>query len=110
MGIGSGLRLALGLAFQSFGQRTPFDWGIIAWLGSVNTAFAFVLWNNTLRSVTATESSALNSPNLPQVAILSVVFLGEQLSLKEIAGLTMVFAGAITVQMRLKRRMTVTGK
>ncbi len=55
MGIGSVLLLGTGLIVQGLGQPTPLDWGIIAWLAVVNTAFAFTLWNNTQRTLTAVE-------------------------------------------------------
>jgi drug/metabolite transporter (DMT)-like permease len=66
MGIGAALLLGTGLALQGFGQPTPLDWVFIAWLAVVNTAFAFTLWNNTLRTLTAVESSILNSLMCPR--------------------------------------------
>jgi drug/metabolite transporter (DMT)-like permease len=94
--------LAIGAAAQGFGSVTWLDWGIIAWLAIVNTAFAFTLWNNTLRVLTAVESSILNSLMMPQIAILAVIFLGETLTAKDIAGLALVFAGVIVVQLKLR--------
>jgi drug/metabolite transporter (DMT)-like permease len=66
----------------------------------VNTAFAFTLWNSTLRTLSAVESSILNSLMMPQIAILAVVFLGEGLTIKEIVGLILIFAGVIVVQLK----------
>jgi drug/metabolite transporter (DMT)-like permease len=103
MGIGSLLMLATGLAVQGFGKPTLLDWGIIAWLALVNTAFAFTLWNNTLRTLTAVESSILNSLMMPQIALMAVFFLGEKLSNKEITGLVLVAIGVVVVQLRQKR-------
>jgi drug/metabolite transporter (DMT)-like permease len=74
--------------------------GIVAWLAIVNTAFAFILWNNSLRTLTAVESSILNGLMMPQIAILAVVFLGETLTVKEIAGLVLVGAGVLIVQLK----------
>lgn len=102
MGIGAALMLGIGLATEGPSRPTLLDWGIIAWLAIVNTAFAFTLWNNTLRTLTAVESSILNSLMMPQIAILAVLFLGETLAAKDIAGLALVFAGVLIVQ--LKRR------
>jgi drug/metabolite transporter (DMT)-like permease len=103
MSIGAGLLLATGLVLQGLGHPTLQDWGIIAWLAVVNTAFAFTLWNNTLRTLTAVESSILNSLMMPQIALMAVIFLGEKLSLKEIAGLVLVGVGVIVVQLKQKR-------
>lgn len=103
MTIGAVLLLGAGLVIQGFGKPTPLDWGIIAWLALVNTAFAFTLWNNTLRTLTAVESSILNSLMMPQIAILAVVFLGEKLSGKEILGLLLVGIGVLVVQIKQKK-------
>ena len=103
MSIGSLLLLGTGLTVQGFGKPTLLDWGIIAWLAVVNTAFAFTLWNTTLRTLTAVESSILNSLMMPQIAVLAVIFLGEKLAGKEIAGLVLVGIGVIVVQLKQKR-------
>jgi drug/metabolite transporter (DMT)-like permease len=102
MSIGALLLLATGLTVQGFGKPTLLDWGIIAWLAIVNTAFAFTLWNTTLRTLTAVESSILNSLMMPQIAVLAVIFLGENLAGKEIAGLVLVGIGVIVVQLKPK--------
>jgi drug/metabolite transporter (DMT)-like permease len=102
MSIGAALLLGTGLVLQGPGHPTLQDWGIIAWLAVVNTAFAFTLWNNTLRTLTAVESSILNSLMMPQIAILAVIFLGEKLSVKEIFGLALVGVGVIVVQLKKK--------
>jgi drug/metabolite transporter (DMT)-like permease len=41
---------------------------IIGWLSVINTAFAFTLWNHTLRTLTAVESSVMNNTVLVQIA------------------------------------------
>jgi drug/metabolite transporter (DMT)-like permease len=103
MGIGAILLLGTGLIVQGFGQPTLIDWGIIGWLAVVNTALAFTIWNATLRTLTAVESSILNSLMMPQIALLAVLFLGERLSVKEIIGLVLVGIGVIVVQLKQKR-------
>jgi drug/metabolite transporter (DMT)-like permease len=100
MGIGATLMLATGLIFQGLGHPTPLDWGFIVWMAVVNTAVGFTLWNHTQRTLTAVESSILNSLMMPQIAILAVVFLGEKISVKEILGLALVFAGVAVVQLK----------
>ncbi len=78
---------------------------IIAWLAIVNTAFAFTLWNKSLQTLTAVESSIINSTMLPQIAILAWLFLGENLNLRQILGLGLVTLGIVIVQVwRGKKR------
>lgn len=105
MGIGSGFLLAIGAVTQGFGSMTWQDWGIVAWLALVNTAFAFTLWNQTLRTLSAVESSVINSLMMPQIAILAYLFLGETLSTKEIWGLILVGVGVLIVQLKRQNQV-----
>lgn len=98
MGIGGLVLLAVGAATQGFGELGPRQWAIIGWLAVVNTAFAFTLWNQTLRTLTAVESSVIGNLMLPQIAILAWVFLGESLTPRQIAGLVLVGVGTLVVQ------------
>jgi drug/metabolite transporter (DMT)-like permease len=100
MGIGSILLLLIGILVQGFGSLDRQGWLLIAWLAVVNTAFAFTLWNHTLRTLSAVESSILNSLMMPQIALLAYVFLGEALSSKEIIGLILVGLGVLVVQLQ----------
>jgi drug/metabolite transporter (DMT)-like permease len=75
-------------------------WAIILWLAIVNTAFAFTLWNHTLRTLTAMESSIINGTMLIWIPIFAVIFLGEGISLKELIGLVAVGMGTLLVQLR----------
>ena len=101
MGIGGVLLLLLGLAVEAPPTLGLAQWGIVLWLALVNTAFAFTLWNHTLRILSATESSMINNTMLVQIAILAWIFLGERPGLPQIVG--MMFALAGTVMVTLKR-------
>lgn len=98
MGFGSILLLGSGFTLGGLPELDPGSWAIVAWLAVVNTAFAFTLWNHTLRTLTAMESSIVNNTMLIQIAVLAWVFLGESLMVKEFLGLTMAAAGILTVQ------------
>lgn len=104
MGAGAAALLAGGLLLQGLPQLTLTHWLIIAWLAVVNTAFAFTLWNHTLRSLPAMESSIINSTMMVQIAVLAWIFLGESLSMQEIAGMALAALGAVLVQLRLSGR------
>lgn len=104
MGIGAALMLATGLAAQGMGRLSGSQWAILWWLAVVNTALGFTLWNRSLRELTAVESSILNSTMMPQIAILAWVFLGEPLTLRQIAGMALVAVGALVVQLGRYRR------
>lgn len=99
MAVGAVVLLAVGLIIEGVPSLDLRGWAIIAWLGVVNTAFAFTLWNHTLRALTAVESSVINNTMLIQIAILAVIFLGERLGPLQIAGLACAALGALTVQL-----------
>jgi drug/metabolite transporter (DMT)-like permease len=98
MGIGALVLLAIGLAVQGLPPLSRNGWMVIGWLAVVNTALAFTLWNNSLRILSATESSIINNTMLVQIAVLAWLFLGERLSLGDIAGLILAAVGALLVQ------------
>lgn len=105
MGIGSILLLFIGIVIQGVGSMAWQDWALITWLAVVNTAFAFTLWNHTLRTLTAVESSVINSLMMPQIAILAYIFLGEALSAKEILGIILVGFGVLIVQLKRQNKV-----
>ena len=72
---------------------------IILWLSVVNTALAFVVWNYTLRTLTAVESNIITNVMVPEIAVLGWWFLGERLSLLDAGGLSLVVLGTVLVQL-----------
>jgi len=100
MGAGGLLLLGLGLVFQGFPPITPEIWATIVWLAVVNTAFAFFLWNKSLQTLSAVESSIINNTMLVQITVLAWVFLGEQITLIGIVGLACAAFGVFLVNMK----------
>ena len=77
------------------------------WLAVVNTAFAFTLWNHTLRTLTAIESNVMNNTMLIQIALLAWIFLGESLNGRQLLGIALAVVGIAIVQLApliLRRR------
>lgn len=104
MGIGAAVLLVSGIIVQGLPSLSPRSWLIIGWLALVNTAFAFTLWNKTLRKLSAVESSIINNTMLIQIAVLAWVFLDERLQPMEIAGLLLAAFGILLVQLRRTRQ------
>jgi drug/metabolite transporter (DMT)-like permease len=98
MGIGAILLLVGGMAWQGVPKLTLNGWGIIAWLAVVNTSLAFTLWNRTLRTLTAMESSLIASTMMPQIALSATLFLNEKLTPLKVTGMALAIAGAMLVQ------------
>lgn len=66
----------------------------------VNSALAYTLWNRTLRTLSAIESSIVNNTMLFLIAVLAWLFLGEQFTLAEIVGIVLAVVGTLVVQIR----------
>ncbi len=99
MAVGGVALLAVGLVLEGWPELDLVGWAIVAWLALINTAFAFTLWNHTLRTLTAVESSVVNNTMTIQIAILAVVFLGERLYAIQLMGLLLAAGGAAVVQL-----------
>lgn len=98
MAIGATLLLVAGVAVQGVPDLDLQGILIILWLAGINTAFAFTLWNHTLRTLDAVSSSVVNNTMLIQIAILAWLVLGERPSGIEIVGLLTAAAGTLIVQ------------
>jgi drug/metabolite transporter (DMT)-like permease len=99
MGTGAMVLLIVGLITQGLPTLSWQNWVIILWLAIVNSSFAFTLWNHTLRSLSATESSVINNTMLVQIAVLGWIFLDEALTWPEILGLVLATLGIMIVQL-----------
>ena len=97
MGIGAVCLLLAGLTTEPFPTLHINDVLIIFWLAAVNTAFAFTLWNHTMRTLTAAQSGVINNTMLIQIAVLAWIFLGEKPGGLQIAGLAIAAIGTILV-------------
>ncbi len=100
MGIGSIILLFSGFLYTGIPQIGVENWFYLIWLAVVNTAFAFTLWNHTLRSISAIESSIINGTMLIQIAVLAWFFLDEKITTQEGIGMGIAALGATLVQLR----------
>ena len=102
MGIGSIILLIVGIATQGLPPISFQNMLYLLWLAIINTAVAFTIWNFTLRTLSAMESSIINGTMLIQIAILAWIFLGEAISLQEGIGMMVAAFGAVLVQLRFR--------
>ena len=106
MGFGSIVLLTTGIFVQGLPGIGLKGWVIIIYLAFVNTAVAFTLWNYTLQTLSATESSVINGTMLLWVPILAVIFLDERITAKEIMGLIATGIGTLIVQLKNKSTLS----
>jgi drug/metabolite transporter (DMT)-like permease len=100
MGVGAVVLLVVGIVVQGLPRLTLTNWAIILWLAVVNSAFAYTLWNRTLQTLSAMESSIINNTMLFQITVLAWVFLGEHLTWQEVVGMVLAALGTVIVQIR----------
>jgi drug/metabolite transporter (DMT)-like permease len=99
MGFGTLLLALVAFSVEGLPSVSLTGWGIIIWLGVVNTALAFFFWNHALQRLEAFEISVLQNTMLVQIAVLSWMFLGEQLTVSKLVPMALVFIGALVVQL-----------
>jgi len=102
MGIGSILLFVIGIVLQGLPAISFQNLLYLLWLAIINTAFAFTIWNFTLRTLSAMESSIINGTMLIQIAVLAWIFLGEVITLQEGIGMLIAGIGALLVQLKIK--------
>ena len=100
VGIGGAMLLITGILVQGLPKISLMSIGIVVWLGMVNSAFAYTLWNHSMRALTAAESSLINSAMLAQIAVLAWLFLGERPGERALIGLVFVAVGIFIVQLK----------
>jgi drug/metabolite transporter (DMT)-like permease len=102
MSVGAVLLLGAGLAVDDFVSLSMRAVLIIAWLAIVNTAFAFTVWNRSLRQLDAGESAVINNTMMLQIALFGWVFLDEVPTALQWLGLVTVSAGIAIAQLRVR--------
>jgi drug/metabolite transporter (DMT)-like permease len=100
MGFGTAIIVASAYLVEGLSTIPVTGWAIIIWLGVVNTAAAFFLWNHALETLDAFELSILQNTMLIQITILSMIFLGERLAPVKYLYMGLVFVGVYIVQTR----------
>ncbi len=105
MGVGAIILIIIGISLNGLPEISFNSWIFLIWLAAINTAFAFTLWNLTLRTLTAMESSIINGTMLIQIAVLAWYFLDESITLQEGMGMLVAGIGAVLVQIK-KVRLT----
>ena len=100
MSIGAAVLIISASTLEGIPNIDSSGWAIIIWLSVINTALAFYIWNHTLRRIRAYELSILQNTMLVQIAVLAVLFLGEGLTMNNVAGIVLVLTGVMLVQLQ----------
>jgi drug/metabolite transporter (DMT)-like permease len=98
LAIGGILSMLLALIVEGIPQFTPKSILIVLFLAVVNTSLGYLLYNHSLRELTALEMNMVLNLSPIFTALLSWVLLGETLSMVQILGMMVVIVGVIFVQ------------
>ncbi len=100
--LGGGITLLAAIPFEGIPSASPATWGLILFLAVVNTAIGYILYNHALQVLTAFQMNITLSLTPVWTALMGWLLLNERLGLFQIAGMTVVIAGVILVQVRKK--------
>jgi drug/metabolite transporter (DMT)-like permease len=98
MTFGSLFLISAGLLTEQVSTLSFTSWVYILWLAVVNTALAFTLWNKSMRTLRAIDMTLINSTMMPQIVILSILFLNEFPDILDWIGLIILAISVTAVQ------------
>jgi len=107
MFFGAILLLGSGFVLHGMPKLGLKSWLVVFYIASVNTAFAFWLWNHSMRTLSAMESSVINNTMLIQISVLSWIVLDEKINIWEGIGLFIALIGVVLVSVRFEKKSKV---
>jgi len=110
MSFGALFLMIFGLSVENLPPLSPISWIYILWLAVLNTALAFTLWNRAMRVLRAVDMALINSTMMPQIVILSIVFLGEFPEPLDWVGLVLLAFSVGAVQYLQTKRMNKSNR
>ncbi len=106
MTFGAAILLIWGFVTEGVPALSLTSWTYIIWLSVVNTALAFTLWNKAMQYLRAVDMSLIQSTMMPQIVILSVIFLGEIPSIVDWIALSLIAVSVLLVQVSQAKRVS----
>jgi drug/metabolite transporter (DMT)-like permease len=98
LGIAALVLMTAALASEGWPSLSLESIGVIVWLGILDTAIAYALYNHALRYLTATEISAVISLTPLGTALIGWLWLGQQFDLVQVTGLLCAVIGIMVVE------------
>jgi drug/metabolite transporter (DMT)-like permease len=100
LGIGGIALLLIAAPLEGVPHAPPAVWGVILGLATVNTVLAYLLYNHSLRRLTAVEADVLLNLTPLGTALIAWGALDERLTGLQIAAMLLVVAGTTLAQWR----------
>jgi drug/metabolite transporter (DMT)-like permease len=98
LGFGGGFLLLVAFLVEGFPDFSMLAWGVVLWLAIVNTAVGYLLYNHSLKILTALEMNATLNLAPLGTAGLAWLLLGETLTIFQIIGMVIMIVGVVFVQ------------
>lgn len=108
MGFGGGILLLLAIIIEGVPHLSLRVGGILLWLALPNTAIAYMLYNHSLRNLTALEMTVMLNLSPLGTALLAWIILGERITLIQLVGMFVLIVGVVLVQQRSRRRLEIS--
>ena len=97
---GGAILLVLGFFLEGTPQISSNTGFILAWLVAVNSILGYILYNQAIVHLTAIKANVILNLSPFFTAIIAYFMLGEQLSLRQILAMCIIFMGTYLVQSR----------
>ena len=107
LGFGGGILLLLAIIFEGVPQLSLRVGGILLWLALPNTAVAYMLYNHSLRNLTALEMTVMLNLSPLGTALLAWLLLGERITLIQLVGMVVLIVGVVLVQQHTRKRLEI---
>ncbi|MFQ5555841.1 MAG: DMT family transporter, partial [Acidimicrobiia bacterium] len=110
MALGSVALFGIALAIEGVPSLDLEAVALLLVLGVVNTAFAFTIWHQAMRTLKALHAGVIASAQIVEVAVLAWWILGESLTGGRIVGSVVVLAGIYAVHFSKARALRASGQ
>jgi drug/metabolite transporter (DMT)-like permease len=100
LAIGGGSMLLIALPLEGLPHASWTVWLLILWLAAVNSALAYVIYNHSLKILTAFEMSVVLNLSPAWTAMMAWALLAERLGVLEVLGILVLIVGIVLVQRR----------
>ena len=105
MSVGSIFLIVAAMVTEPINPLSATSWFYILWLAVINTALAFTLWSRSQRILRAIDMTLINSTMMPQIVILSIIFLGEFPEFLDWIGLILLAISVSAIQILQTKKM-----
>jgi len=98
MSSGTLILVLIAIIWEGIPSFSPLVILMILWLAIINTALAFTLWNKAMQKLRAMDITMINGTMLPQIVLLSIIFLNEFPQTHEWIGLIILIFATFAIQ------------